>query len=117
VLFEGHFKRNFIHVRDVTRAFIHGLANFELMRDQSFNVGLSDANLSKIELCERIRGQIPDFVYMEAAVGEDPDKRNYIVSNGKIEATGFAPQTSLDAGIRELEKGYRMLHRSQFTNV
>ncbi len=117
VLFEGHFKRNYIHVRDVTRAFMHGLANFDAMKDQAYNVGLSDANLSKRELCERIQEQLPDFVFMEASVGEDPDKRDYIVSNAKIEATGFAPEVSLDAGIRELQKGYRMVRNSQYSNV
>jgi len=117
VLFEPHFKRNYIHVRDVTRAFLHGLANFEAMRDQAYNVGLSDANLSKQELCEKIREHLPAFVFPEAPVGEDPDKRDYIVSNAKIEATGFAPAFSLDAGIQELIKGYRMIRNSLYGNV
>jgi nucleoside-diphosphate-sugar epimerase len=117
VLFEAHFKRNFIHVRDVARAFLHGICNFETMRDQPYNVGLSDANLSKAELCERIRRQLPKFVYLEAPVGEDPDKRDYIVSNEKIELTGYRPACSLDTGIAELIKGYRMLRNSLYANV
>jgi nucleoside-diphosphate-sugar epimerase len=117
VLFEAHFKRNYIHIRDVARAFMHGMANFESMKGGPYNVGLSDANLSKAELCERIKKQVPRFVYLEAAVGEDPDKRDYIVSNAKIEGTGFRPLFSLDAGITELIKGYRMLRNSVYGNV
>jgi len=117
VLFEAHFKRNFIHIRDVARAFMHGMTNFETMKGGPYNVGLSDANLSKAELCERIKKQLPKFVYLEAAVGEDPDKRDYIVSNSKIEATGFRPACSLDAGITELIKGYRMIRNTVYGNV
>jgi len=117
VLFEPHFKRNYIHVRDVARAFLHGLANFEEMRDQAYNVGLSDANLSKMELCERIRAHLPKFVFLEAPIGEDPDKRDYIVSNAKIDQTGFRPQYNLDHGIKELIKGYTMLQNSVYSNV
>src|SRR3989338_4447569 len=84
VVFEGHFKRNYIHVRDVARAFIHAMNNFGAMKNEPYNVGLSDANLSKLELCVKIKEQIPDFVYLEAPIGEDPDKRDYIVSNEKI---------------------------------
>jgi nucleoside-diphosphate-sugar epimerase len=80
-------------------------------------VGLSDANLSKLELCERIKKHVPNFVYVEAPIGEDPDKRDYIVSNAKIEATGWAPKHSLDAGIVELVKGYTMLNPNRFANV
>jgi nucleoside-diphosphate-sugar epimerase len=117
VLFEPHFKRNFIHVRDVARAFLHGICNFETMRDQPFNVGLSDANLSKMELCQRIQKQLPKFVFLEAPVGEDPDKRDYIVSNEKIERSGYMPAFGLDGGIGELIKGYRMLRNSIYSNV
>ncbi|CAK0750053.1 GDP-D-glycero-alpha-D-manno-heptose dehydrogenase [uncultured Gammaproteobacteria bacterium] len=117
VLFEAHFRRNFIHIRDVARAFLHGLDNFEAMRDQPYNVGLSDANLSKAELCARIQRHVPGFVYLEAPVGEDPDKRDYIVSNDRLEATGFRPAYSLDDGIRELIKGYRILRNSAHANV
>jgi nucleoside-diphosphate-sugar epimerase len=117
VLFEAHFKRNYIHIRDVARAFIHAMANFDDMKDRPFNVGLSDANLSKAELCARIKAHLPGFQYIEAPVGEDPDKRDYIVSNSRIEATGYRPAFSLDDGIRELSKGYRMLRNRVYGNV
>ncbi|MBF0137032.1 MAG: SDR family oxidoreductase [Magnetococcus sp. DMHC-1] len=117
VLFESHFKRNYIHVRDVTRVFLHGLDNFQTLKGQVYNVGLSDANLSKHELCVRIQKHLPNFVFMEAPIGEDPDKRDYIVSNAKIEATGFMPAFSLDVGIQELIKGYTILRNTRYTNV
>lgn len=117
VLFEAHFKRNYLHIRDVARAFIHAMENFGTMRGGPYNVGLSDANLSKAELCERIKRQVPGFVYLEAEIGEDPDKRDYIVSNAKIEATGYRPAYSLDGGIAELIKGYRMVRNTVYGNV
>ena len=117
VLFEAHFKRNYIHVRDVARAFLHALDNFEKMRGQPYNVGLSDANLSKMELCLEIQKQIPDFCIMEAPVGKDPDQRNYIVSNAKIEATGYQPQVSIQRAIAELIQGYQIIRRNQHANV
>jgi nucleoside-diphosphate-sugar epimerase len=117
VVFEGHAKRNFIHVRDVAGAFVHALANFERMQGRAYNVGLSDANLSKLELCAAIRKQLPGFVALEAPVGEDPDKRDYIVSNVRIEATGFRPRVSLADGIRELIKGFTILRNTRFGNV
>lgn len=117
VLFESHFKRNYIHVRDVTRVFLHGIEKFDSMKNNAYNVGLSDANLSKRELCEAIARQLPNFVFMEAPIGEDPDKRDYIVSNEKIERTGWQPAYSLDRGIAELIKGYRMISNSIYSNV
>src|SRR3989344_1471974 len=117
VLFEPHFKRNYIHVRDVARAFIHCMENFDAMRNQVYNVGLSNANLSKWELCEEIQKQVPNFYFIEAKIGEDPDKRNYIVSNAKIEATGFKPRFSLQDGIAELIRGYRIIRKSEFSNL
>ncbi len=117
VLFEGHFKRNYIHIRDVARAFLHAFENFESMKGGPYNVGLSDANLSKRELCEKIQQHVPDFTFEEDAIGEDPDKRDYIVSNEKIEATGFKPKYSLDDGIKELIKGYQILQNSNYANV
>lgn len=117
ILFEAHFKRNFIHIRDVAKAFLHAIEKFDVMRDQPYNVGLSDANLSKKELCLRIQQQIPGFVFVEAPIGEDPDKRDYIVSNARIEATGFEPSWSLDAGIAELTKGYQMLSGTSHANI
>ncbi|MFC1954118.1 NAD-dependent epimerase/dehydratase family protein, partial [Chloroflexota bacterium] len=117
ILFEAHFKRNYIHVRDVAKAFIHCLENFDKMKGEPYNVGLSDANLSKWELCEEIKKQVPDFYFVEAKIGEDPDKRDYIVSNAKIEATGFRPDVSLQMGITELVKGYQVIRRNQFSNI
>lgn len=117
VLFESHFKRNYIHVRDVAKAFIHCLDNFNKMKDEPYNVGLSNANLSKWELCEEIKKQISNFYFTEAKVGEDPDKRDYIVSNEKIESTGFTPDYSLQQGITELIKGYQVIRRNQFSNI
>ena len=104
-------------VNDVVGAFQHAVANFDHMRGQPYNVGLSDANLSKLELCEEIRKQVPGFAFLEAPIGEDPDKRDYIVSNSKLEATGWKPAWSLQAGIGELVKGYRMIRNSRFSNV
>ncbi|MGI8526696.1 MAG: NAD-dependent epimerase/dehydratase family protein [Pseudolabrys sp.] len=117
LVFEGHFKRNYIHVRDVARTFLHGIANYASMTGQVYNAGLSEANLSKLELCERIKAHVPNFVYLEAPIGEDPDKRDYIVSNAKLEATGWNPAHSLDAGIAELVKGYTMLNTRRFANI
>jgi len=117
VLFEPHFKRNYLHVRDAARAFIHTLDNFEQMKGRPYNVGLSDANLSKWELCEVIKRHVPDFDVMVSEVGEDPDKRNYIVSNQRIEATGYKTMTGLDHGIKELINGYQVIRRNQYSNL
>jgi nucleoside-diphosphate-sugar epimerase len=117
VLFESHFKRNYIHVRDVARAFLHGIDRFETMKGGPYNVGLSDANLSKLELCQRIQQQLPSFVFVESNIGKDPDQRDYIVSNEKIERTGYRPAFSLDDGIRELIKGFAMIRNTRYSNV
>jgi len=117
VLFEAHFKRNFIHTRDVAKAFMHSLDNFDTMKGQAYNVGLSDANLSKMELCEQIKKCVPAFYFVEASIGEDPDKRDYIVSNEKIEKTGFKPDMSLSAGITELVKAYSIVKRNDYANI
>ncbi len=117
VLFESHFKRNYIHVRDVTNAFMHAINNFDTMKGEAYNVGLSDANLSKWELCEKIEEHLPGFVFLEAPIGEDPDKRDYIVSNEKIEATGYKPEHSLNVGIAELIKGYQMIRNRVYGNI
>lgn len=117
VLFESSFKRNYVHVRDVSRVFQHAIENFDKMKGQIYNVGLSEANVSKRELCEHIQKQVPDFVFLDAPVGKDPDQRNYIVSNAKIEATGFKPMYSLDAGISDLVKGYTMIKNTRYGNV
>ena len=117
VLFEGHFKRNYIHVRDVAKAFVHSLNHFDRMKNEPYNVGLSHANLSKLELCREIQKQLPEFYFVESKIGKDPDKRDYIVSNDKIEKTGFKPDVSLPMGIRELIKGYQVIKRNQYANI
>lgn len=117
VLFEAHFKRNFLHVRDAAQAFIHALNNFDLMEGQAYNVGLSNANMSKLELCQEIKKQIPDFYFHEADVGQDPDKRNYIVSNAKIEKTGFKATISLPETIAEVIKGIQIIKPRKFKNA
>jgi nucleoside-diphosphate-sugar epimerase len=117
VLFEAHFKRNYIHVIDIVKAFIHGLDNFDAMQGQAYNVGLDDANLSKLELCREIQKQVPEFYFVESEIGQDPDKRNYIVSNAKIAETGFVPEVSLQDGIAELIKGYQIVRKNQYSNV
>lgn len=117
ILFEAHFKRNFIHVRDVAAAFVHAINNFDRMKNEPYNVGLSSANLSKMELCQEIRKQVHDFCIMESEVGKDPDQRNYIVSNEKIERTGYSAKVDLQTGITELIKGYQVIRRNQFSNV
>ncbi|WP_017295811.1 NAD-dependent epimerase/dehydratase family protein [Geminocystis herdmanii] len=117
VVFEGHFKRNYIHIRDVVKVFLHGLDNFESMKGKPYNVGLEDANLSKLELCAEIQKQIPNFYYIEAPIGEDPDKRDYIVSNARILSTGFTPDWTLARGIKELIKGYTILRNTIYSNV
>ncbi len=117
VLFESHFKRNYLHVRDVARVFIHGIENFDSMKGEIYNVGLSDTNISKKELCERIQKYLPEFIFLEEELGKDPDQRNYIVSNEKIEKTGFKTTFSLDDGIQELIKGYQMIKQSGYSNV
>jgi nucleoside-diphosphate-sugar epimerase len=117
LIFEGHFKRNYIHIQDIAKTFLHAIENYSVMRGQPYNVGLSTANLSKLELCERIKQQLPNFVYVEAPIGEDPDKRDYIVSNEKLEKTGWSPDWPLERGIAELIRGYTMLRNSRFANV
>jgi nucleoside-diphosphate-sugar epimerase len=117
VIFEGDFKRNYIHVRDVSKAFNHAIFNADNFMGQAYNVGLSSANLTKLELCKKIKEQIPGFVFLESPIGEDPDKRDYMVSNDKIEATGFIAEWTIEKGISELVKGYKMLNVKRYVNV
>ena len=117
ILFEAHFKRNYVHVRDIAQAFIHSIDHFDGMKNQPYNVGLSEANLSKMELCLEIKKQVPEFTIMESPIGKDPDQRNYIVSNDKIEKAGFKAKVTLPVGIAELIKGYQVIRRNQFSNV
>ena len=117
ILFEEHFRRNYIHIRDVAKAFIFGIENYDKMKGQPFNVGLSSANLTKRQLCEKIKEYLPEFYIHSAAVGEDPDKRDYLVSNEKLESLGWMPDHTLDMGILELLKGYKILKPNRFANV
>ena len=109
VVFEKTFKRNFIHIEDVASAFLFMLENYDTYRGEIFNVGLSDANLSKQELLEKIQTHVKDFAVVYDDYYEDPDKRNYIVSNEKIESTGWKPEWDLDRGIKQLIQAYQMI--------
>ena len=104
-------------MRDVCSTFLFALDRFDDMKQNIFNVGLSDANLSKLELCERIKKQVPSFVIYQSDLNTDPDQRNYIVSNAKIEDTGYRPAFSLQDGIRELIKGFTMIKKKGYANV
>lgn len=117
LIFEGHFKRNYIHIRDVVRVFVHGINHFDKMKGKAYNTGLEEANLSKLELCAVIKKHLPKFVYVEAPIGEDPDKRDYIVSNQRLLGTGFQTEWGLDRGIVELIKGFTILRNSIYGNV
>jgi nucleoside-diphosphate-sugar epimerase len=117
VLFEQHFKRNYIHVRDVAGAFLHALKNVESMQGRVYNAGLDGANLSKGELAKKVKEHVPRFHIEASELGKDPDKRNYIVSNQRLREAGFEASRSLDDGIRELLKGYRMMGRHAFKNI
>ena len=117
ILFEGHFKRNYVHVSDVVKMFMFGIENPDLVRNQIFNFGLSEANISKVELCEKIKRFIPNFVFQEDEFAKDPDQRNYIVSNKRIEALGMSARVTLDEGISELIKGLGMFTSYPYTNL
>lgn len=117
VIFEGHFKRNYIHLVDVCNAFALALNEPNKFNGEIFNVGLSSANVSKLDLCEQIKKVLPNFVYLEAPLGKDPDQRNYIVSNKKIESLGFNPKNSLESGIKELVKFMRMFNHKLHSNI
>ena len=117
VLFEEHFRRNFIHIRDVAKAFLFGIENYEAMKGEPYNVGLSSANLTKRQLAEKIKEYVPELYIHSAEIGEDPDKRDYIVSNEKIELLGWNPDYTLDDGILELIKGYKIIRPNRFANV
>lgn len=117
IVFEGSFMRNYLHVRDAAGAFIFAMENFESMKGRQYNCGLSDANLSKLELCEKIKKHIPSFMYLEAPIGSDPDKRNYLVSNERLEGLGWRPQYTIDDGIEELIKAYSIIKNNIYGNV
>lgn len=117
VLFEAHFKRNYLHVRDAAKAFLHAIANYDAMKGQPYNVGYSEANLSKLELATLIKSQVGIFEIICSDIDADPDKRNYIVSNDKIEKTGFKAMVSVEEGVRELIKAYTSFPHSEYGNV
>lgn len=117
ILFEGHFKRNYVHVRDVSKAFRFAIENPESVKGEIFNFGLSEANISKQELCDAIKEIIPEFTYLDAPLAKDPDQRNYVVSNAKIESRGMKAEVSLESGLLELNKGLRMFHEVPYSNL
>jgi nucleoside-diphosphate-sugar epimerase len=120
VLFEAHFKRNYIHVQDIARTFQFIIENYEKCKGQAFNVGLSTANLSKLELAEKIKSHIPSLVIKQDDFKEDFDKRNYIVSNEKLESLGWKPIYDLDYGIKQLMSAYKIVinkNNQNFTNL
>jgi len=117
VIFEAHFKRNFVHIRDVADCFLHCMNHSTEMVGRPYNVGLDSANVSKEELAKEIQKYVPNFYYHLSEVGTDPDRRNYVVSSGRLRDAGFEASRTLDTGIKELVKGYRLLGRSKFHNV
>ena len=117
VIFEKDFKRNYVHIRDVADCFIYCIEHSKEMVGRPYNVGLDSANLSKAELAMKVKEYVPRFYVYFSEVGTDPDKRNYIVSNERLRRVGFEARRSLDEGIKELIKGYRMLSRGLFKNV
>jgi nucleoside-diphosphate-sugar epimerase len=120
VLFEAHFKRNYIHVQDIARTFQFIIENYDKCKGHAFNVGLSTANLSKLELAETIKKYIPSLVIKQDDFKEDFDKRNYIVSNEKLEALGWKPIYDLDYGIKQLMSAYKIVinkNNQNFTNL
>lgn len=117
VLFEANFKRNYVHVRDVVSAFIFAIKNFGKMNREVYNLGLDEANYTKMELCQEIKKQIPELNVFEAKIGEDPDKRNYVVSNEKLSKAGFEAKITIERGIKELLNAYQIVHTAEYFNV
>ncbi|MHB1425994.1 MAG: NAD-dependent epimerase/dehydratase family protein [Gemmataceae bacterium] len=117
VIFEKDFKRNYVHVRDVADCMLFAIANAPRLVGKPYNLGLDSANLSKEELALKVKEYVPNFYIHFAAIGQDPDKRNYIVSNQRLREAGFEAKRSLDVGIEELLKGYRMMGRGLFKNA
>ena len=117
VIFEKDFKRNFVHVRDVADCMIYCIKNSGKMAGRPYNLGNDDANMSKEELAMCIKEYLPNFYIHYANVGNDPDKRNYVVSNQRLAEAGFEARRSIGDGVKELLKGYEMLRRSPNKNV
>ena len=116
-IFEKDFKRNYIHIRDVADCFIHAIENSAAMKGRPYNVGLDSANLSKEELANKIKEYVGDFYIHYAPIGQDPDKRNYIVSNQRLKDAGFIAKRTIDQGIQELLKGFKMMPRGRYKNI
>lgn len=117
ILFEEHFRRNFLHIKDAVNSIYFSIENYNIMKGQPYNVGLSSANLTKLELALRIKKHFSNFVINSSDIANDPDKRDYIVSNKKIEKIGWKPKFSLDDGIIELKKGYSLMRMNNFKNI
>ena len=117
VIFEKDFKRNYIHIRDVADCFVHCIENADRMVGLPYNAGLDEANLSKEALALKIKEHVPNFYIHFSEIGTDPDKRNYIVSNQRLREAGFEATRSIDQGILELLKGYRLMGRGAFGNI
>jgi nucleoside-diphosphate-sugar epimerase len=117
VIFEKDFKRNFVHIRDVADCMIHAIRHGQSMAGRPYNLGLDAANLSKEELALKVKEYVPKFYIHFAPIGQDPDKRNYVVSSNRLRQAGFEARRSLDDGIQELLKGYRMEGRPLFHNA
>lgn len=117
ILFEENFRRNFIHIRDVVRTFQFVIENQNKMINETYNVGLSSANLTKLQLAEKIKTFLPDTYIHTAKIGEDPDKRDYLVSNKKLEKLGWSPKYNLDDGIKELITGYKIIQINNYSNI
>ena len=111
VLFESHFRRNFVHIRDVVSAFLHAIDNYDAMRGEAFNCGLTSANMTKRQLCEKIAEHVPGFEFYESASGVDPDRRDYVVSNAEAgsDRLGAAPH----ARQRHCRTDQRLSHNGQ----
>ena len=117
VLYESHFQRNFLGIEDVARGMLFALENYDRIKGEPYNLGLDSANINKLQLAEKIKEHVPKLYIHEAAVGTDPDKRNYVVSNEKLRKAGFEATMTLDEGIAGLLKAYKMFGRSEFGNV
>lgn len=117
MIFEKDFKRSYVHIRDVAECFLYAIMHANRMVGRAYHVGLDAANLSKAELAQKIQEHVPHFYVQFSEVGSDPDKRNYIVSNQRLHEAGFEARCSLDQGIQELLKAYRMMGRAPLKNV
>jgi len=120
VLFESHFIRNYIHIRDIANTFLFMIENYDKCNGNAYNVGLSSANCNKLQLAEKIKEYVPELVIVKNEFKKDFDQRNYMVSNKKLESLGWIPQYSLDDGIKELLQGYKLINKfknKDFTNL